>query len=43
MAIYPPSEVLLNDEVNPIHPIRKSLKKPKSMYIVLTPSIKPSI
>ncbi len=28
---------------NPIHPIRNSLKKHKSMYIILTPSIKPSI
>ncbi len=29
--------------LNPIHPIGNSLKKQKSMYIVLTPSIKPSI
>ncbi len=29
--------------INPIHPIGNSLKKQKSMYIVLTPSIKPSI
>ncbi len=28
---------------NPMHPVRNSLKKQKSMYIVLTPSIKTSI
>ncbi len=37
---YPYNDVY---SVNPIHPIGNSLKEQKSMYIVLTPSIKPSI
>ncbi len=40
-ALFSPTNQSLGvKEFNPIHPIRNSLKKQKTMYIVLTPSIK---